>query len=190
MKPRRFVAAAARAACLLGRPQQLERWTNWTGERDPALSFGGWHFGFLPLDPTDSTGPGRRRGLLVSLSARGFRTYAHDAARAMRRMIRRERERSRSRSTARRASVRRRERSALLGRDFGPGSRGPSVRRLEAIAVRPNMYVKASVSASSRMREERTTEGRRIEVDSSGRNQHRRSASVPQRRLPGAHVLR
>ena len=84
-----------------------------------------------PVRPDDAD-------FLVALSARVFRQYSEDAARAMRRMMRR---RSSEIAVAEHGETR----IGFvvvdvrpLGRDYGPLTR-PSVAHLDAIAVRPNM---------------------------------------------------
>ncbi|MDF2693711.1 MAG: hypothetical protein K0S65_2094 [Labilithrix sp.] len=95
-------------------------------------------FRVLPLDATIRPARLDDEDFLVALSTRVFRAYAHDAARAMRRMIR---TRTSAISVAEHAETRIgfvvvdvRD----LGRDYGPLKR-PSVAHLDAIAVRPNM---------------------------------------------------
>jgi ribosomal protein S18 acetylase RimI-like enzyme len=92
----------------------------------------------VPLDATIRPARLDDEDFLVALSARVFRSYAHDAARAMRRMIRNRRseiavaEHGETRIGFVVVSVQ------ALGRDYGPLKR-PSVAHLDAIAVRPNM---------------------------------------------------
>jgi ribosomal protein S18 acetylase RimI-like enzyme len=95
-------------------------------------------FRVLPLDATIRPARVDDEDFLVALSARVFRAYASDAARAMRRMIR-----SRTSEIAVAENSETRigfvvVRVQSLGRDFGPYKR-PSVSHLDAIAVRPNM---------------------------------------------------
>jgi ribosomal protein S18 acetylase RimI-like enzyme len=98
----------------------------------------GMAFRVLPLEATIRPARLDDEDFLVALSTRVFRAYSHDAARAMRRMIR---HRTSAISVAEHGETRvgfvvvdiR-----TLDRDFGP-LKCPSVAHLDAIAVRPNM---------------------------------------------------
>lgn len=92
----------------------------------------------LPLEVTIRPAQDEDEDFLISLSARVFRVYAHDAASAMRRMMRNGKnaiavaEHNETRIGFAVVAV------EALGRDYGPLQR-PSVAHLDAIAVRPNM---------------------------------------------------
>ena len=95
----------------------------------------------LPLEATIRPAQVDDDDFLISLSARVFRVYAHDAASAMRRMIKSHASKKSAIAIAENGGTRIGfvvVAVEALGRDYGPLVR-PSVAHLDAIAVRPNM---------------------------------------------------